>query len=194
MATNLKKFVNPRFTRTVALEPMRRLLERHRSALRGFDMKVFDGDAAAARQAIEAIFAGPEGDFPEGLVADLHRIAALGTRQGLDLLLAEGRRHGHRFRALARRRSGARGPQARRAHRLSQPPRDLRRRGRQARLLLEHGVRGVRCGRVRRSAAARRRQAGDVRACRRARSSRPTCTAASAASAGTRMPTRRSLR
>ena len=97
MATNLKKFVNPRFTRTVALDPMRRLLERHRRALRGFNMKVLNGDTAAARQAIEDYFAGPEGDFPEGLVADLHRIAALGTRRGLDLLLAEGRRHGIDF-------------------------------------------------------------------------------------------------
>jgi hypothetical protein len=97
MATNLKKFVNPKFTRTVALGPMRRLLKRHRKALRGFSMKVLDGDAAAARQAIEDFFAGPEGDFPEGLVADLHRIAALGTRRGLDLLLAEGRRHGIDF-------------------------------------------------------------------------------------------------
>jgi len=39
-------------------------------------------------------FAGPEERCPEGLVADLHRIAELGTAQGLRLLLAQAARLG----------------------------------------------------------------------------------------------------
>lgn len=86
MAKNIKKFVNPKFTRTVGLEPMRRLLERHRDAL-SLDLSIFDGDPAPAREAIQEFFAGPEETYPEGLVADLHRIAELGDADGLRLLL-----------------------------------------------------------------------------------------------------------
>ncbi len=86
MAKNLKKFVNPKFTRTIDLALMRRLLERHAESLDGFDMAVFDGEATEAREAVQNFFAGPEENYPEGLVADLHRIAELGSSHGLRLL------------------------------------------------------------------------------------------------------------
>ncbi|MCB1374978.1 MAG: hypothetical protein U1E40_06870 [Amaricoccus sp.] len=86
MAKNLKKFVNPKFTRTIGLAPMRRLLERHRDAL-ALDLSILDGDPATARAAIQDFFAGPEEAYPEGLVADLHRIAEVGDADGLRLLL-----------------------------------------------------------------------------------------------------------
>lgn len=86
MAKNIKKFVNPKFTRTIGLEAMRRLLERHREAL-VLDLSILDGDLGAARAAIQDFFAGPEDNYPEGLVADLHRIAELGDADGLRLLL-----------------------------------------------------------------------------------------------------------
>ncbi len=86
MAKNLKKFVNPKFTRTIDLALMRRLLDRHAENLTGFDMSVFGGEPAPARDAVQAFFAGPEETYPEGLVADLHRIAELGSARGLRIL------------------------------------------------------------------------------------------------------------
>jgi len=94
MSSNLRKFVSPRFTRTIDPELMARLFERHRHLLNGFDLDVLRGDANAARNALESFFAGPEEHCPEGLVADLHRIAELGTAQGLRLLLAQAARLG----------------------------------------------------------------------------------------------------
>ena len=94
MAKNLKKFVNPKFTRTVDLGLLRRLLERHKPALRGFDLAVFRKPADDARRTIQNFFAGPEDNYPEGLVADLHRIAELGNANGLQILLEQARRRG----------------------------------------------------------------------------------------------------
>lgn len=94
MGMNLKKFVNPKFTRTINLGLMQRLVERHASDLDGFDMAVFDGPAGAAREAVQDFFAGPEDGYGEGLVSDLHRIAELGNANGLQLLLEQARRLG----------------------------------------------------------------------------------------------------
>ena len=94
MSNNLRKFVSPKFTRTIDPELMVRLFERHRHLLGTFDLHALRGDANAARDALEAFFAGPEEHCPEGLVADLHRIAELGTAQGLRLLLAQAARLG----------------------------------------------------------------------------------------------------
>jgi hypothetical protein len=92
MSNNLRKFVSPKFTRTIDPELMVRLLERHRHRLGTFDLHALRGDANAARDALETFFAGPEEHCPEGLVADLHRMAELGTAQGLRLLLAQAAR------------------------------------------------------------------------------------------------------
>ena len=94
MAKNLKKFVNPRFIRTVDIALLRHLLEPHAAALQGFDMAAFDGEPAAARTALHAFFSGPDENHPEGLVADLHRIAELGDANGLRLLQEQARRRG----------------------------------------------------------------------------------------------------
>lgn len=60
MAKNLKKFVNPKFTRTVDLGLLGRLFERHGDALNGLDLGVFRGEAAQdeARSAVQDFFAG----------------------------------------------------------------------------------------------------------------------------------------
>jgi hypothetical protein len=92
MSNNLRKFVCPRFTRTIDPALMARLFERHRHLLGDFDLQALRGGANAARDALQAFFAGPEEHCPEGLVADLHRIAELGTAQGLRLLLAQATR------------------------------------------------------------------------------------------------------
>ena len=86
MAKNLKKFVNPKFSRTIDLTLLRRLLERHAESLDAFDMAVFEDEGNEAREAVQAFFIGPEENYPEGLVADLHRIAELGSTHGLRLL------------------------------------------------------------------------------------------------------------
>ena len=82
MPNNLRKFVSPKFTRTIDPELMARLFERHRHLLGDLRPAALRGDANAARDALEAFFAGPEEHCPEGLVADLHRIAELGTARG----------------------------------------------------------------------------------------------------------------
>jgi hypothetical protein len=96
MAKDLKKFVNPRFLKTIDLALMRRLLERHREALKGFDLGILEPGAAAdaARQAVQDFFAGPEENYPEGLVADLHRIKEVGNTTGLDIILQQAARYG----------------------------------------------------------------------------------------------------
>ncbi len=103
MAKNLKKFVNPKFTRTVDLGLLSRLFERHRDALRGFDLGAFNQEAADgdARRAVQDFFAGPEENYPEGLVADLHRIAELGNAAGLEIILQQAARLGVRLSANA---------------------------------------------------------------------------------------------
>ena len=87
MPKNLKKFVNPSFVQTVDLALMGQLLRRHRDGIRGFDLSAVDGEEKHARQALLAFFAGPEENYSEGLIADLHRIAELGDRNGLEILL-----------------------------------------------------------------------------------------------------------
>jgi hypothetical protein len=94
MANNLKKFVNPRFTKIVDLALLRRLFERHRAELHGLDMAVFDAESDAAREALLNFFAGPEENYTEGLTADLHRVAELGNSNGLRVLQEQARRLG----------------------------------------------------------------------------------------------------
>lgn len=91
MARNLKKFVNPQFNDTVPLDLLRRLLERHPTVLTAIGAAHFDQDPGAARSRVLEYLKGPDA-FPEELVADLHRVAALGTREGLEVLLQQFRR------------------------------------------------------------------------------------------------------
>ncbi len=94
MAGNLKKFVNPRFIKTIDLEYMRRLLGRHEGQYTGFTLDVFDQDEAETREAIAGLLAGSEAKYPEGLRSDLHRIAELGNAKGLDIIQAQADRQG----------------------------------------------------------------------------------------------------
>ena len=86
MARDLKKFVNPRFLKTVDLHLLRRLFERQPADRVEFALTIFDQEDAAARAALQTFFEGPEDQLPQGLVADLHRIAELGTENGMRLL------------------------------------------------------------------------------------------------------------
>jgi len=94
MAKNLKKFVNPTFTRTVDLGLLHRLMQRHSEALDGFDMAVFEGPPDKTRQAVQEFFAGPEDGYPEGLVIDLHQIAELGDTNGLQFIIEQAKHFG----------------------------------------------------------------------------------------------------
>jgi len=87
MAKNLKKFVNISFLKTVDLVLMRELLARHAAQLHDFDLADFDRKPSEVRKILQNFFAGPEERYPEGLTADLHRIAELADQNGLRLLL-----------------------------------------------------------------------------------------------------------
>ena len=94
MSRDLKKFVNPRFLKTVDLRLFRRLFERQPASSVGFDLHVFDQDNAVARAALQRFFEGPEDQLPQGIVADLHRIAELGNENGMRLLQERAARRG----------------------------------------------------------------------------------------------------
>jgi hypothetical protein len=93
MTSDLRRFVNPKFIRTVPLEPMEMLLRRHTAVEADFDLAVFREHPDVTRDALGAYFETQD-RVAEGLIADLHRIAALGTRQGLRYLLEAARRRG----------------------------------------------------------------------------------------------------
>lgn len=86
MARDLKKFVNPKFLRTVNLGLFRRLFARQPEPLRGFNLAHFDGDEAEVRERLRVFFENTEDELPRGIVADLHHIAELGTENGMYLL------------------------------------------------------------------------------------------------------------
>jgi len=49
----------------------------------------FEGDVAEVRKRMTGYFATPITDWSEGLIADLHRVAELGTGEGMQLILNE---------------------------------------------------------------------------------------------------------
>ncbi|MBF0093033.1 MAG: hypothetical protein HQL34_00655 [Alphaproteobacteria bacterium] len=94
MARNLRKFINPRFTKTVDLSLLRRLFERQLTTQHGIDLTLFDGEAAEVRKALHDFFSGPDDAQPQGLIADLHRIAEFGNENGMRLLLERASKFG----------------------------------------------------------------------------------------------------
>lgn len=94
MPRNIKKFVNPKFVKTIDLAILRRLLERHAATLHALDLAALDEDTAATREGLLRFFKGPEDHYPEGLLADLHRIAELGSARGLTIIMEQARRMG----------------------------------------------------------------------------------------------------
>jgi len=89
MSKNLKKFANPKFLRTCDLALTRRFLSRYE--LKGFDVASLDTDEEEARDLLRALFHGPEQSYPASLKIAIHRIAELGTTQGMRLLLERAR-------------------------------------------------------------------------------------------------------
>lgn len=89
MAGNLKKFVNPRFVKTIDLALIKALLSRHVDTLKGFALDVLDGEEDEGRAALGAFLAGAEENYPDGLRGDLHRIADLGDARGLEIILTQ---------------------------------------------------------------------------------------------------------
>lgn len=94
MAGNLKKFVNPRFIKTINLPTIKRLMVRHDYDYTGFSPDLLDQDEGAARNALHTLLTGNEDAYPEGLREDLHRIAALGDARGLEIILTQAERAG----------------------------------------------------------------------------------------------------
>ena len=92
MASDIKKFINPKFIRTIDLGLMKDLFARHFGE---DDLPVtFDGDLAEIREALKQYFDAPVTEWSEGVIADLHRVAELGTGEGMQIILNEARRQG----------------------------------------------------------------------------------------------------
>ncbi|KMK65967.1 hypothetical protein [Puniceibacterium sp. IMCC21224] len=94
MAGNLKKFVNPRFIKTIDLILMKALLVRHEGNFTSFSVDLLDQEEDIARGALHELLTGAEDSYPEGLRADLHRIAELGDRRGLEVIQTQADRQG----------------------------------------------------------------------------------------------------
>lgn len=94
MSGNLKKFVNPRFIKTINLALMKQLLARHQGEYKSFSIELLDQEEDAARDVLYNLLAGPEDSYPEGLRADLHRIAELGDARGLEIIQTQADRQG----------------------------------------------------------------------------------------------------
>ena len=90
MASDIKKFINPKFLRTIDLALMKDLFARHFGE---DDLPVpFDAETAAVRQALTDYFDSPVTEWSEGVIADLHRVAELGSGEGMQIILNEARR------------------------------------------------------------------------------------------------------
>ncbi|MFT3687746.1 hypothetical protein [Paenirhodobacter sp.] len=92
MGSDLKKFVNPKFLKTVDPELMRALFVRHFG--KEASPVAFDGDTAEVRAALAKYFEETITTWNEGLVADLHRVADLGSNEGMQIILNKARRQG----------------------------------------------------------------------------------------------------
>jgi hypothetical protein len=90
MGSDIKKFVNPKFLNSIDVVLMRDLFARH---FKEDELPLaFDGDIPEVRKRMAEYFATPITDWSEGLIADLHRVAELGTGEGMQLILNEARR------------------------------------------------------------------------------------------------------
>lgn len=92
MAADIHRFINLKFLKTIDLGLMRDLFARHIRATE-FPMD-FSEEASSVRSAMIDYFACPISSWAEGLVADLHRVAELGTGEGMQIILNEARRQG----------------------------------------------------------------------------------------------------
>lgn len=92
MASDIKKFINPKFLKTIDLDLMRTLFARHFE--KTASPLTFDGDPAATREQLTQYFDTPVTQWSEGIVADLHRVAELGSGEGMQIILNEARRQG----------------------------------------------------------------------------------------------------
>lgn len=92
MGSDLKKFVNPKFLKTIDLGLIKELFARH---FEPKDVPIdFDGEDSDVRSALAKHFEAAVTAWNEGMVADLHRVADLGSNEGMQIILNEARRQG----------------------------------------------------------------------------------------------------
>lgn len=94
MTDDYQKFANDRFLRTVDASLLHRFLARHPIDPADLDISLLLTDTKTGREKLAAFLRGPKDRCPPSLTADLHRIAKLDRRIGLDLLLQEAARFG----------------------------------------------------------------------------------------------------
>lgn len=94
MSANLRKFVNPKFIKTIDLALMCRLLERYEDDGTEALVALLRRNEPEAREALGELLKGAEDQYPEGLRADLHRIAELGDARGLEIIETQADRQG----------------------------------------------------------------------------------------------------
>ena len=81
MGSDLKKFVNPKFLKTIDLGLINALFARH---FKSESMLInFDGDDSVVRSAIAKHFEAAVTEWNAAMVADLHRVADLGSDEGM---------------------------------------------------------------------------------------------------------------
>ncbi|MFC3119833.1 hypothetical protein ACFOHS_22140 [Jhaorihella thermophila] len=92
MGSDLKKFVNPKFLKTIDLGLIEELFARH---FEPEDVPIhFDGEDSVVRSALAKHFEAAVTAWNRGIVADLHRVADLGSNEGMQIILNEARRQG----------------------------------------------------------------------------------------------------
>ncbi|WP_162784793.1 hypothetical protein [Paracoccus suum] len=69
MAGNLKKFVNPRFIKTIDLALMKPLLARHAGKYEGFTVDLLDQEEDVAREELEKLLTGSRTAIPRSCAA-----------------------------------------------------------------------------------------------------------------------------
>jgi hypothetical protein len=92
VASDIRKFINAKFLRTIELGLMQELFTRHFGE--GEVPLAFHGEPGDVRDALTKYFEAPVNDWSEGVIADLHRVAELGTSEGMGIILNEARRQG----------------------------------------------------------------------------------------------------
>lgn len=90
MGRDCRKFFNPEFIEVADLQLVKQLLEHHRVHPHELLAALDRQDEEAARKALGTLLRdAAEGDLPDELYAELHKVVELGSSKGLQIILAQ---------------------------------------------------------------------------------------------------------